>query len=367
MFVPVPEKIRQQMGASESQWSDWRWQMQHRIETIPQLAEILSLSEEEQQGAQRAAEEFRWAITPYALTLIDVNDPNCPLRRQIVPSERECHDVLGEDDPLLEESHCPTPDMIHLYPDRVALCITSICQVYCRHCFRKRRTHQTPPANAFEQALGYLKEHTEIRDVLVTGGDPLMLSDKVLFDKLARLRELKHVQILRIGTRAPAMLPMRVTEELARGLADFHPLFVNVQFNHPRELTPEAIAALTRLADRGIPLGNQSVLLRGVNDSAEIMTELCHKLLMARVRPYYLFLPHLVKGTEHLRVPVEVGLEIIERMEGHTSGLAVPQFAADTPYGKVPLAPERLVRRDEESFTVRSFSNRLWVEKNPKE
>ena len=340
--------------------------MRHRIKDADSLGELIPLKRNERAGIKKAAEKFRFAITPYFLALIDPLDPACPIRRQAIASARELRDPVGLPDPLRERDHSPVHDLIRVYPDRAALCITDICQVYCRYCFRKRRVHERPQADAFERAVDYLAGHEEIRDLLVTGGDPLMLADDLLLEKLRRLRALPHIQIIRIGTRAPSTLPMRVTPGLVRQLKTLHPLYVNVQFNHPRELTPEALDSLARLADAGIPLANQSVLLRGVNDSLEIMRELVHRLLAARVRPYYIFHPQLVEGTEHLRVPLETGLDIHDGLEGYTSGLAVPLYVLDTPYGKAPLARSRIVSRDGKGFTVRCLGERLWTEPNPR-
>jgi lysine 2,3-aminomutase len=360
------ERIRAILGASESQWNDWHWQMRHRVLHAETLGKLIALTDEEKENIRKAGRQFRFAAIPYALSLIDPDDPDCPMRRQIVPSGLELFDRLGEPDPLCELDHSPVPDLIHVYPDRVALCITDVCQVYCRHCFRKRRTHEKPPVDAFDRAVEYLAQTKEIRDVLITGGDPLMFSDRKLVQRLTRIRQLPHVQIMRLGTRAPAYIPMRITPELVEQLKTLHPLYVNVQFNHPRELTPEAVQALGRLVDAGIPVGNQSVLLKGVNDSLDVMRELVHALLRARVRPYYIFHPQLVEGTEHLRVPLEVGLDIHDGLEGFTSGLAVPLYILDTPYGKVPLSRSRIVDRDDEGFTVRGFMGQLWKEKNPR-
>lgn len=355
-------QVRRDFGVEEADWNDWRWQLRHRILTIPELARHLPLSPAEQAAATQASERFRFALTPYSLALIDPADPACPLRLQLVPSALELDDPEGTPDPLCELNHSPVPDLIHVYPDRVALCLTDVCQAYCRHCFRKRRTKERPPADAFVRAVDYIAAHPEIRDVLVTGGDPLMFSDRKLFARLAALRAIPHVEVLRLGTRAPSLLPMRITDELIAGLRQLHPLYINMQFNHPRELTPEVLAALARLADAGFPLGNQSVLLRGVNDSLPIMRELLHKLVRARVRPYYIFHPQLVEGTRHLRVPLEIGLDIHEGLEGFTSGLAVPLYILDTPYGKVPLTRSRLISRDAEGFTVRGFLGHEWRE-----
>lgn len=359
--------IRQRMNASENEWNDWHWQMRNRISDPETLSRAFSLTETEIEEIKQAAKKFRWTVTPYSLSLIDPEDPDCPIRKQIIPSGAELHDELGEDDPLCELDHSPVPDLIHVYPDRVALCITDVCQAYCRHCFRKRRVKENPPADAFDRAIDYLKETKEIRDVLVTGGDPLMFSDDKLIDHMRRIREIEHVQIIRIGTRSPSLLPMRITPDLVKKLESLHPLYINVQFNHPRELTKDAVKALEMLVNAGIPLGNQSVLLRGINDNLDTMRELVHKLLAARVRPYYIFHPQLVEGTEHLRVPIEVGLDIHDGLEGFTSGLGVPLYILDTPYGKVPLTRSRIVSRESDGFTVRGFMGQLWKEMNPKE
>lgn len=357
--------VMREFGVDETLWNDWHWQLRQRIVTLRDLTRHLPLDAAEQAAAERASERFRFALTPYSLALIDPDDPACPLRLQLVPSAAELDDPEGSPDPLCELNHSPVPDLIHVYPDRVALCITDVCQAYCRHCFRKRRTKERPPADAFARAIAYISAHPEIRDVLVTGGDPLMFSDAKLLARLRALRAIPHVEILRLGTRAPALLPMRVTPELVKGLGELHPLYINMQFNHPRELTSEVLAALARLANAGFPLGNQSVLLKGINDSLPVMRELLHKLLRARVRPYYIFHPQLVEGTRHLRVPLETGLDIHEGLEGFTSGLAVPLYILDTPYGKVPLSRSRLLARDAEGFTVRGFLGHEWQEHNP--
>lgn len=360
------EAIRAAFGATPEEWADWRWQLRHRLLSPDDLGRFLPLGAEEKAGMRRAQERFRFAMVPYSLSLIDPANADDPLRRQLIPSAAELDDPLGSSDPLCELDHSPVPDLFHVYPDRVALCITTVCQVYCRHCFRKRRVHESPPADAFDRAVDYIAAHSEVRDVLVTGGDPLMFGDAKLGERLRRLRAIKHVEILRLGTRAPAMLPMRITDELLGVLKSVHPLFVNVQFNHPRELTPDACRALARLVEAGIPVGNQSVLLRGVNDSLPVMRALVHKLLANRVRPYYIFHPQLIEGTSHLRVPLEVGLDIHEGLEGFTSGLAVPLYILDTPYGKVPLSRSRLLSRDDEGFTVRGFLGHEWTEPNPR-
>ncbi len=365
MFSERVREMRSRFGASERQWADWRWQMRHRVTDAEKLAEFLPLSESEKNGVRSASRIFPFAITPYVLACLDENDPADPVRKQYLPTESELQDEDGEPDPLCEIDHSPVPDLVHAYPDRVALCITSRCASYCRHCFRKRRKHEQPPANAFERAVEYISTHPAIRDVLVTGGDPLLIDEAELMDKLERLRGIEHVQVLRIGTRTPSSLPMRITPGLVRKLRRFHPLFVNVQFNHPSELTPDAAEALRRLVDAGIPVGNQSVLLRDVNDDLDTMRELVHRLLACRVRPYYIFHAQLVEGTAHFRTPLEVGLEIYDGLEGHTSGLAVPLYILDTPYGKVPLSRSRILNRDENGFTIRGFTGKTWTERNP--
>ena len=301
---------------------------------------------------------------------MDPTDPRCPIRRQAIPSVEELGDRDGTPDPLGEEEGTVAPNLIRLYPDRVAWCVTGTCPVYCRFCFRRRLVAN--PAGDFSAAalasgLQYIEKTPEIRDVLLTGGDPLMLRDEVLEDLLRKVRAIPHVEIIRIGTRAPATLPQRITPELCGMLRGFHPLWINTHFNHPRELTPAAAAACARLADAGIPLGNQSVLLRGINDDEPTMRRLLHGLVRMRVRPYYLFQCHLNRGSAHFRTPVETGMDIIARLRGSTTGFAVPAYIVDTPFGKVPLQRETLVRRDDEAVYLKSYDGRIWREPNLRE
>ncbi len=348
---------------ADAEWNDWRWQMSAGIRDIDKLTNCISVSAQEKEGMRRAGEAYRWSLTPYFLGLIDPFDPTCPIRLQVLPDERELFDPDGLEDPLLEEKHSPVEDMIHLYPNRVALCVSDSCAAYCRHCFRKRRTLRKPRPDSFDRALEYIKGHSEICDVLVTGGDPLMLSDEILHDRLSRLREIKHVKILRIGSRLPATLPMRITPELAGMLAEFHPLYLNTQFNHPREITAEAAGACDILSRAGIQLGNQSVLLKGVNDRRETLMELFQKLLLIRVKPYYIFHPHRQRGTRHFRLSIDRGLELMDSLRGYLPGMAIPTYAVDTPHGKVPILKDRIVSNDDNGTRLRTFDGEIWFEK----
>ena len=346
----------------------WQEQLARSITTVEALSRIIRLEPREEQGV-RGRRCVPLGITPYYASLMDPADPRCPIRRQAVPSIEELNDPDGTSDPLGEEAGTVAPNLIRLYPDRVAWCVTGACPVYCRFCFRRRLTGD--PASDFSEAalargLAYIQDTPEIRDVLVTGGDPLMLPDDRLESLLARIRAIPHVEIIRIGTRAPVTLPQRITPALCQMLRAFHPLWINTHFNHPRELTPAA-AACARLADAGIPLGNQSVLLRGVNDDEPTMRRLLHGLVRIRVRPYYLFQCHLNRGSAHFRTPVETGTDIIARLRGSTTGFAVPAYIVDTPYGKVPLQRETIVRRDDDAVYLKSHDGRVWREPNLRE
>ena len=297
------------------------------------------------------------------------DDPNCPLRLQAIPREAELNDAEGMMDPLLEEEHNPAPNVIKVYPDRIAWTVANICPVLCRHCLRKRmvgRERFDFSEEAKEAAFKYIENAPEIRDVLVTGGDPLMHSDEFIEDLLGRLRSIKHVEIIRIGSRTPCTMPQRITGKLCGILKKAHPLWFNTQFNHPNELTEEAREACERLADAGIPLGNQSVLLAGINDEPETMKKLVQGLIKIRVRPYYIYQAQILSGTAHFRTPIEKGLDIIRSLRGHTSGLAVPVFVLDTPYGKIPMHPETIVKRDDDAVYLRAWDGKIWKEPNPR-
>lgn len=348
----------------------WQWQVQNTIRTVDTLSECIQLEESEKEGIRRAETEFSWHISPYYVQLMDRENSNCPVRMQAIPQEQELHDDTGMMDPLDEEKHEPAPYVIKVYPDRIAWTVSNTCPVLCRHCLRKRMVGREDfdfSPEAMNAALDYISRTPEIRDVLITGGDPLMHSDDVIEEIVGKLREIKHVEIVRIGTRTPCTMPQRITDKLCGILAKYHPLYVNTQFNHPVELTEEAGAACARLADAGIPLGNQSVLLKGINDDPEVMKDLVRGLLQFRVRPYYIYQAQTLKGTSHFIAPIEKGIEIIEALRGYTSGLAVPVYLLDTPYGKVPMNPETIVRREEDAVFLRAWSGEIWREPNNRE
>jgi lysine 2,3-aminomutase len=351
----------------ERDWSDWRWQLKHRVATLEQLEQLLpTLTPEERAGAILARSKLALAVTPHFFNLIDPRDEGCPIRRQVIPRVEETQTAPWEmSDPCGEDAHSPVPGLVHRYPDRVLFLVTDRCAAYCRYCTRSRLVSNASGYDfhpEFDRQIAYIRAHPEVRDVLLSGGDPLLLSDEKLEDLLTRLRGIKHVEFLRIGTRIPVFLPQRITPELCAMLRQFHPLFISIHANHPRELTTEARDALARLADAGIPLGNQSVLLRGVNDDARVMKALVHKLLMCRVRPYYIYQCDLIAGSAHLRASVREGMDIMRALRGHTTGYAVPTYVIDAPGGggKVPVAPNYVVRRNDERVLVRNFEGDLF-------
>lgn len=352
---------------TEADWSDWRWQLKHRITTLEQLEKLLpTLTASERAGATLARSKLAMAITPCFFNLIDPDDEDCPIRRQVVPRMEETHTAGWEmSDPCGEDSHSPVPGLVHRYPDRVLFLVTDRCAAYCRYCTRSRLVSNAAGYDfhpEFDRQIAYVEQHPEVRDVLLSGGDPLLLSDDKLGYLLSRLRAIPHVEFLRIGTRIPVFLPQRITPALCELLRKFHPLFVSIHSNHPRELTPKVREALGRLADVGIPLGNQSVLLSHVNDDPEVMKALVHKLLMCRVRPYYLYQCDLIAGSDHLRASVRKGLEIMESLRGHTTGYAVPQYVIDAPGGggKVPVNPSYLLGREDGNVLIRNFEGRVF-------
>jgi lysine 2,3-aminomutase len=351
----------------ESDWNDWRWQMKHRITTVEQLQKFLpTLAPEELAGAQLANTKLALGITPYFFNLIDPADENCPIRRQVVPRIEETGTAPWEmSDPCGEDAHSPVPGLVHRYPDRVLFLVTDRCASYCRYCTRSRLVSNASGYDfhpEYDKQIAYIAAHPEIRDVLLSGGDPLLLSDEKLENLLSRLRAIPHVEFLRIGTRIPIFLPQRITPELCAMLKQFHPLFLSVHVNHPRELTTEVRDALGRLADAGIPLGNQSVLLKHVNDDVEVMKALVQKLLMCRVKPYYLYQCDLIAGSAHLRASVAKGLEIMEKLRGHTTGYAVPTYVIDAPGGggKVPINPEYVLCRNAGRVLIRNFEGKVF-------
>ena len=338
-------------GVSDADWRDWRWQHRHALRTPQALARVVDLSASEQQGLALAAARFRLGVTPYYASLMDARHPSCPIRMQAIPAAEEVGASQGDlRDPLGEDAHRPVRAVVHRYPDRVLLLVTGTCSVYCRHCTRRRITSGEEGAfdrAAVEQGIAYVRAHREVRDVLVSGGDPLVLGDERLAWVLRELRSVPHVEILRLATRAPVTCPMRIDDALAAMLRSVKPLFVVTHFNHPKECTAEAGEACERLVDHGVPVENQSVLLRRVNSSARTIADLNHRLLRWRVRPYYLHQGDLAEGTGHLRTPLACGIGILERLRGHTSGLAVPHLAVDLPGGggKVTVQPEYRLER----------------------
>jgi lysine 2,3-aminomutase len=351
----------------EHEWNDWRWQLKHRVTTLEQLERYLpTLTKEERAGAILARSKLAVAITPHFFNLIDPYDPHCPIRRQVVPRIEEGNTAAWEtDDPVGEDSHSPVPGLVHRYPDRVLFLVTDRCAAYCRYCTRSRLVSNASGYDfhpEFDRQIAYIEQHPEIRDVLLSGGDALLLSDDKLEHLLSRLRAIPHLEFLRIGTRIPIFLPQRITPELCAMLKKYHPLFMSVHVNHPRELTTEVRAALGRLADAGIPLGNQSVLLKHVNDDVEVMKALTQKLLLCRVRPYYLYQCDLIQGSAHLRASVRKGLEIIQGLRGHTTGYAVPQYVIDAPGGggKVPVNPEYVLSRNHDRVVIRNYEGKVF-------
>jgi lysine 2,3-aminomutase len=355
-------------GVAASDWSDWGWQMRNRIRTAEQLAQYFPPSEDEARAIEELATRFRFVITPYYARLMDPANPDCPIRRQVVPATVELDDRTGLADPLDEVEHSPVKNVIRVYQDRIAFCVNNECALYCRFCLRKRMVGDSDwsmQKRELETALAWIARTPEIRDVLLTGGDPLVFSDDRLEWLLQRLRAIPHVEIIRLGTRLPVTLPYRVTPELCEMLERYHPLWVNTHFNHPGELTQPAAEACARLARAGIPLGNQTVLMRGINDSPAVMKDLGEGLVRMRVRPYYCYQAQLLEGTSHFRVPIEAGIELFRALRGRTSGFAIPRYVLDTPYGKVPLDHPHARGREGDEFVVEAWDGRIWREPNP--
>lgn len=358
-------------NVSPTDWSDHRWQLKNRIHSLAQLEEFLHLTSDERNGVLLSGTRLAMSITPHFFNLIDRDDPGCPIRRQVIPRVEETWEAEYElDDPCGEDSHMPVPGLVHRYPDRVLFLVTDRCASYCRYCTRSRVVSGAGEQDLetdFEAAFRYLEQHTEVRDVLLSGGDPLLFSDNRLEKILKRLRAIEHIEFLRIGSRVPLFLPQRITPALCAMLQKYHPLFISIHVNHPRELTLEVKEGLERLANAGIPLGNQSVLMREVNDDVEIMRALVHKLLMCRVRPYYLYQMDLIKGSSHLRTSAAKGIEIIEGLRGHTTGYAIPQFVIDAPGGggKVPINPEYVLQRNDKRMVVRNYEGKVFEYPEP--
>jgi lysine 2,3-aminomutase len=364
-FAPGPRAVWKDVP--DAQWNDWHWQQRERITRLDQLEKVIRVTPDERRAAIETEREFHMGITPYYAALMDPEDPHCPVRLQAVPTMGEALVAPADlEDPLAEERDMPVTGITHRYPDRVLFYITHNCPVYCRHCTRKRKVADPTSAAAREQVedgLAYIEQHPAIRDVVISGGDPLSLSDERLDQVLGRLRAIPHVEILRLGTRNLVTLPQRVTDDLVRVLRRHHPIYVNSHFNHPKECTAEAFEAARRLADAGCVLGNQMVLLKGINDDPRTVLELNHRLLMMRIRPYYIYQCDLAKGISHFRTTVEVGRKIMRALRGHTSGLAVPFFVVDAPDGggKIPVNPDYVIRHEGKRWVFRNFRGKEYT------
>jgi lysine 2,3-aminomutase len=356
---------------ADKDWNDWRWQSRHRIRTLEQMERMLKLTDEERAALLQGGTMLPVGITPYYMSLVDPVHTDQPLRKTVVPRTAEFTRTAGEaDDPLGEDGHSPVPGLVHRYPDRVLLLALDFCSTYCRYCTRSRVVGHgeiMPNEARLEAAFDYLRGTPQVRDVLISGGDPLALSEEKLDWILSRLRAIPHIEFVRIGTKMPAVLPQRVTPQLCRMLRKHHPLWMSVHFLHPDECTPEAARACARLADAGIPLGAQTVLLKGVNDDVPTMTDLVHKLLLMRVRPYYLYQCDPISGSSHFRTSVEQGLALIEGMRGHTTGYAVPTYVIDAPGGggKIPLQPNYVVGREGDELLLRNFEGQVFRYPDP--
>lgn len=355
------KKIEAWKQVPQEAWDEWKWQVRNRVSDVEVLKNIIPLSEEEERAIREALQNLRMAITPYYTTLMDPQDPHCPIRRQAVPTSLELQKTTWEmEDPLSEDIDSPVPGITHRYPDRILFLITDQCAMYCRHCTRRRMAGQRDKALPWKQiegALDYIKKTPGIRDVLLSGGDALLMDDANLERIIQALRAIPHVEIIRLGSRVPVVMPQRITSELCSMLKKYHPLWVNTHFNHPLEVTPETQEACRLMADAGIPLGNQTVLLRGVNDCPTVMKDLVHKLVTMRVRPYYIYQCDISMGIDHFRTPVSRGLEIVESLRGHTSGFAVPTFVLDAPGGggKIPVHPQYLISQSPEYAVLRNY------------
>ncbi|MBI9106070.1 MAG: lysine 2,3-aminomutase [Spirochaetales bacterium] len=356
---------------SDEQWNDWHWQVKNRISTVDELEKYITISNDEKKAITECLEKLRMAITPYYLSLIDLTNPEDVIRKQSVPTLNELSDTEDDiEDPLYEELNSPTPGLVHRYPDRVLLLVTEQCSMYCRYCTRRRFAGHKDCSvefDAIEKGIEYIKNTPAVRDVLISGGDPFLLSDEKLERILEKLHAIEHVEVIRIGTRTPVVLPQRITPELTKMLSKYHPLWINTHFSHPNEITLESRAACNRLADAGIPLGNQSVLLAGINDKISIMKKLVHELVKIRVRPYYIYQCDLSSGIGHFRTPVAIGIEIIEGLRGHTSGFCVPTFVIDAPGGggKIPAMPNYIISQGYERIILRNYEGVITTYSEP--
>lgn len=359
--------------ATTAQWNDWKWQVRNRITSVEELKQVVSLTEEEEAGMRQCLEYLRMAITPYYALLMDPDNPADPIRKQAIPVPLEVQEARCDmEDPLHEDKDRPVKRITHRYPDRVLFLITDQCAMYCRHCTRRRiagTTDKTMPREELDEAIEYIARNPQVRDVLISGGDSLLVTDAIIEYILERLRAIQHVDVIRFGSRTPVVMPQRITDQLCAILKKYHPIWFNTHFNHPREITPESAEACRKLADVGIPLGNQTVLLRGINDCPYIMRKLVHELVKIRVRPYYLYQCDLSTGIEHFRTPVSKGLEIMELLRGHTSGLAVPTYVIDAPGGggKIPVAPQYLISQSVDKVILRNYEGIICAYAEPED
>lgn len=362
-------------NASDEEWNDWRWQLRNRIKNLNELQRVIHVTEDEREALLKHDGPLPVGSTPYYAALLSATNADDPLRRTVVMTTDEYRYTTAElADPLAEDSHTVVPGLVHRYPDRVLFLVTGFCSVYCRYCTRSRMVGSFGGEYKFnvsqwENAIEYIKSHSQIRDVLLSGGDPLTLADDKLEWLISRLRAIPHVEFIRIGTKVPVVLPQRITPALTKMLHKYHPVWMSIHFTHPDEITPEVKEACARLADAGIPLGCQTVLLKGVNDDPQVLTKLSHELLKIRVRPYYLYQCDPVLGTSHFRVPVEKGLEIISKMRGFTTGYAIPTYVIDAPGGggKIPILPQSMLGRDGDDVLLKNYEGKIFRYNDPLE
>ena len=357
---------------TQEQWNDWKWQVKNRITTVDDLKKIINLTSEEEKNIENTLKKFRMGITPYYASIMDKNDSTCPVRMQAVPTIMETYKGSADmEDPLHEDTDSPVEGLTHRYPDRVLLLITDQCSMYCRHCTRRRFAGQKDTSigmDRIKKSIEYIRNTPQVRDVLLSGGDALLVSDERLEEIIKELTQIPHVEVIRIGSRTPVVLPQRITDNLVNMLKKYHPIWINTHFNHPKEITKDAVEAITKLADAGIPLGNQSVLLKGINDCIHVMRNLVHQLVKIRIRPYYIYQCDLSMGIEHFRTPVSKGIEIIEGLRGHTSGYSVPTFVVDAPGGggKIPVMPNYVISMTSDKVILRNFEGVITTYTEPK-
>ncbi|SFH19331.1 glutamate 2,3-aminomutase [Desulfotomaculum arcticum] len=364
-FHERKRQILNYFGAAEDDWNSWQWQLRNRISDVEVLKKLLHLTGEDAGQIEMVSKKFRWSVSPYYLSLMETDNLMCPVRMQGIPSIQELQDIWGKDDPMAEEFTSPAPRITRRYADRLIINVTNQCAMFCRHCQRRRNIGEVDrpaPLEEIKAAIEYIRKNPEIRDVLITGGDPLTLSDGWLDWILSELDAIPHVEIKRIGTRTPVTMPQRITQELCDMLERHHPLYLNTHFNHPKEVTAEAMKATRMLAKAGIPLGNQAVLLKGINNNPHVMKKLNHELLKIHVRPYYIFHAKPVKGTTHFVTTIQEGLEIMENLRGYTSGLAIPQYIINAPggAGKTPLLPQYLISMGKDYAMIRTWEGKVF-------